>query len=275
MELYEISRSIRKKLIMMHYKSRTSHIGSALSIVDILVVLYFRILSVNPQKPSWEKRDRFILSKGHAASALYCVLAEKGFFEKKLLDTYCVNGGKLSEHPDRLNVPGIEVSTGSLGHGLSIGVGMALAAKRDKKNHKIFILMSDGECEEGSVWEAVSTAGRLNLNNLVVIIDYNKLQAYDRTDDIQSIKSVKEKFRNSGWDVREIEGHEFSSIEKGLKIPIAENPTVVVANTIKGKGIKEMEGKMEWHYKSPKKENLSDFLKELNSDEKSFHKKTD
>jgi transketolase len=263
MNLYKMSKNIRKKLIMMHYRSKASHIGSALSIVDILVVLYFKVLNIDPNYPEWKERDRFILSKGHAASALYCVLAEKGFFEEKLLDGYCINGGKLSEHPDKISLPGIEASTGSLGHGLPIGVGMAFAAKKDKKEYKIFVLMSDGECEEGSVWEAATTAGRLKLDNLVTIVDYNKLQAYDRTDNIQPIKSVKEKFENSGWSVCEIDGHNFDSIEKSLKTFSNGKPTLIIASTIKGKGIKEMEDKMEWHYKSPNEENLNIFLKEL------------
>ncbi|SHF72358.1 transketolase [Caldanaerobius fijiensis DSM 17918] len=260
-----ITKKIRKKLLWMHCKANASHIGSAFSIVDLLTVLYFKILNIDPDNPTRPERDRFILSKGHAASAWYAVLAERGFFNVEMLEGFGVDGGALSEHPDRLSVPGVEASTGSLGHGLSIGVGIALAGKYDNKKYRTFVLMSDGECQEGSIWEAAISASRLRLDNLVGIIDANRLQAYERTDNIQTISSLKNKFENFGWAVLEIDGHNLYEIEKTFNnIPLMQNkPTMIIAHTVKGKGIKEMEDKLEWHYKSPKVDDLDKFIKEI------------
>lgn len=264
-DLRTLAKDIRKKLLFMHYKAGTSHIGSAFSIVEILIMLYFRILKINPKEPKDANRDRFILSKGHAVSALYTTLAKRGFFNEEILDKYCIDGGILSGHPDRFSIPGIETSTGSLGHGLPIGVGLAFAGKKDKKNYRVFVLMSDGECEEGSVWEAAISASRLKLDNLVGIIDANKLQAYEKTDNIQPISSLKGKFENFGWSVREVDGHNFEQLEKVFKnIPFKnEQPTMLIAHTIKGKGIPTMENKLEWHYRSPKENQLKDFFEML------------
>ena len=264
-DLRILARDIRKKLLFMHYKAGTSHIGSAFSIVEILIMLYFRILNIDSKEPDDANRDRFILSKGHAVSALYAILAKKGFFDEEILDKYCIDNGILPGHPDRFSVPGIESSTGSLGHGLPIGVGLALAGKKDRKNYKVYVLMSDGECEEGSIWEAAISASRLKLDNLVGIIDANKLQAYEKTDNIQPISSLKEKFEKFGWSVREVDGHNFEQLQEVFKsTPFKkEEPTMIIAHTIKGKGIPTMENKLEWHYKSPKKNQLKDFIKIL------------
>jgi len=261
----KIAAEIRKRILRMHAKSRNSHIGSAFSIVEILIMLYFRILKINPKEPKDANRDRFILSKGHAASAWYATLAKRGFFNEEILDKYCIDGGILSGHPDRFSMPGIEASTGSLGHGLPIGVGLAFAGKKDKKNYRVFVLMSDGECEEGSVWEAAISASRLKLDNLIGIIDANKLQAYEKTDNIQPISSLKGKFENFGWSVREVDGHNFEQLEKVFKNSPFKNekPTMIIAHTIKGKGIPIMENKLEWHYKSPKENQLKSFIKML------------
>ena len=261
----KIATEIRKRILRMHAKSRNSHIGSAFSIVEILIILYFRILKINPKESKDANRDRFILSKGHAVSAWYATLAKKGFFNEEILDKYCIDGGILSGHPDRFSIPGIEASTGSLGHGLPIGVGLAFAGKKDRKNYRVFVLMSDGECEEGSVWEAAISASRLKLDNLVGIIDANKLQAYEKTDNIQPISSLKGKFENFGWSVKETDGHNFEKLEQVFRnIPIKkEKPTMIIAHTIKGKGIPTMENKLEWHYKSPKENQLKDFFEML------------
>jgi len=264
-ELLNISREIREKILIMHAKSNESHLGSALSIVDILTVLYFEILNIDPSNPYEENRDRFILSKGHAASALYAVLAKRGFFEEELLDTFAEDGGKISVHPKRFSVPGVEASTGSLGHGLSIGVGIALSAKKDKKTFKTYILMSDGECEEGSIWEAAILASRFKLDNLVGIIDKNKWQAYERTDKIQNLSLLKSKWESFGWSCRGVNGHNLQKliqVFRGIPFEVGK-PSLIIADTIKGKGVPEIEDKMEWHYKSPKIDELEKFIKSL------------
>ena len=264
-DLYDKIVEIREKILIMHAKSNESHLGSSLSIVDILVVLYFQILNIDPSNPYDENRDRLILSKGHAASALYAVLAKRGFFKEELLDSFAENGGKISVHPERFSVPGIVASTGSLGHGLPMGVGIALSAKKDNKTFKTYVLMSDGECEEGSVWEAAISASRFKLDNLIGIIDKNKWQAYDRTDKIQNLSLLKSKWEAFGWSCKEVDGHNLQELIQCFKsIPFEiEKPSMIIADTVKGKGIPEIEDKMEWHYKSPKENELKSFLKSL------------
>ena len=264
-DLYNKTVEIREKILIMHAKSNESHLGSALSIVDILTVLYFEILNIDPTNPHEENRDRFTLSKGHAASALYTVLAKCGFFPEELLDSFAENGSKISVHPERFSVPGVEASTGSLGHGLSIGVGIALSAKKDNKSFKTYVLMSDGECEEGSIWEAAISASRFKLGNLIGIIDKNKWQAYDRTDKIQNLSLLKSKWEAFGWSCKEVDGHNLQELIQCFKsIPFEiEKPSMIIADTVKGKGIPEIEDKMEWHYKSPKEDELKSFLKSL------------
>lgn len=263
--LESIAKDIRKKLIYLHYKANASHIASAFSIVDLLTVLYYKILNINPKNPLDPERDRFILSKGHASSAWYVILSKRGFFDETILEGFAQNSGMLPEHPDRLNIPGVEASTGSLGHGLSIGVGISYAGKLDNKKYKTFVLMGDGECQEGSIWEAAISASRLKLDNLIGIVDANKLQAYEKTDNIQPISSLIYKFKDFGWEVKEIDGHNLRDIYITLKnVPIAKDkPTMIIANTVKGKGIKTMENKLEWHYISPKENQLDDFINEL------------
>jgi len=265
MSYQEVAKEIRKNLMKMFYKSQEGHIGSALSCVDILAVLYSKIMEIDPKNPESENRDRFILSKGHAAPALYATLAEKGFFDKKLLGKYCQNGQKIAAHPTRGCFPGVEASTGSLGHGLSMGVGLALAGKRDKKNYRVFVLMSDGECDEGSVWEAALFSSHHKLDNLVGIIDYNKLQAYGRTNEVLNLEPFSEKWQSFGWSVKEINGHSFSEIENAFdKTPFEEKkPSLVIAHTVKGKGVSFMEDRLEWHYKHLTKEDYEKALKEL------------
>ncbi|MFP3257753.1 MAG: transketolase [Candidatus Nanopusillus acidilobi] len=263
--LKEISKQIRIKLLYMHAKSGESHIGSALSIVDILVVLYYEILNIDPKDPFNPDRDRLILSKGHAASALYAVLAKRGFFDEKILESFAENGSKISVHPERFSVPGIEASTGSLGHGLPIGVGIALTAKKDKKNFKTYVILSDGECEEGSNWEAAISAARFKLDNLIAIVDKNKLQAYERTDNIQNLSLLRKKWEAFGWAVAEVDGHNFKDLYNVfVKVPLVKDkPSLIIAETVKGKGFKDMEDKLEWHYKSPKIEDLDKYIRSM------------
>ncbi len=264
-EYQDIAREIRCRILRMHVKSRSSHIGSALSIVDILVCLYFNILKNNCLNPNEECRDRFILSKGHACSALYAILAKRGFCSDKVLEGFCADGGKLLGHATWGNTPGVELSTGSLGHGLSVGIGMALSARYDKKNFRVFVLMGDGECNEGSVWEAAMFAGFYKLDNLVAIIDYNKLQAFGTTAEVMDLEPFADKWAAFGWSVREINGHDCQQIIDSLnKIPFKKNkPSLVIAHTIPGKGVSFMENKLMWHYKSPTEEDLKKALQEL------------
>ncbi|MGC9219481.1 MAG: transketolase [Athalassotoga sp.] len=263
--LKEISLKTREKLLIMHSKSNESHIGSALSIVDILTVLYFEVLNIDPLNPFDDKRDRFILSKGHAATALYVTLSQRGFFKEEILDSFAQDGGKISVHPERFSVPGVESSTGSLGHGLSMGVGIALSAKKDDQKFKTYVLMSDGECEEGSIWEAAISASRFKLDNLIGIVDKNKWQAYERTNTIQDLSFLKSKWESFGWSCKEVDGHDIIQLKQCLKsAPFEEGkPSIIIAETVKGKGVKEMEDKMEWHYKSPSSEQINEFLESL------------
>lgn len=265
MDYKQISKEIRKTILKMMYESKAAHIGSCLSCADILTVLYFKILRINPKKPLAETRDRFLLSKGHAVAALYAVLAKRGFFPEELLNTYYQDGSRLPGHSTRNTVPGIEVSTGSLGHGLSMGAGLALATKKDGGAHRVFVLMSDGECETGSIWEAALFSAHHKLDNLVGIVDHNKLQACGRIEDILNLKPLNEKWRSFGWSVREINGHDLSEIESIFsKIPFEKGkPNLVIAHTIKGKGVSFMENNFEWHFKNLDKEKYEQALKEL------------
>lgn len=262
----QIAKEIRRGILLQHFLSKESHVGSALSCADILVVLYFGILKIDPKHPFDKNRDRFILSKGHAVSALYAVLAEKGFFPKKQLETFCQNGSQLPGHSTKNSVSGVEVSTGGLGHGLPMGIGMALAAKRDTKNHRVFVLMSDGECNEGTTWESAMFAAHYGLDNVVVIIDYNGQQGLGRSKDIINNEPFMDKWTAFGWEAKEINGHDYNAIEKTLQAVPFKNgkPTVIIAKTTKGKGISFMEkDPLFWHYRNPNEEQYKLALKEL------------
>lgn len=260
-----LAKQVRRKILSMHAASGNSHVGSSLSVADILVALYFSAMKINAHNCEDRKRDRLLLSKGHASSALYAVLAKRGFFPKKLLNGYCVDRGMLPGHATINCVPGVEVSTGSLGHGLSIGAGLALAAKHDKNKSRIFVILSDGECQEGSVWEAAMFASQHKLDNLISIIDYNKLQAFGRNKDIVGLEPFSKKWAAFGWQVKEIDGHDMAKIIKILEnVPfVAKKPSVIIAHTIKGKGVSFMEDNLAWHYKSPGWDELNIALKEL------------
>ena len=263
-KLKEQACNIRKKILKMIVDARAAHIGTSLSSVEILVALYFSVLNVDPQNPEWEDRDRFILSKGNGAAALYATLAERGFFPVKTLDTFAQNGSTLIGHAD-LQVPGVEASTGSLGLGLSVGVGMSLAGKSDNRSYRVFVLLGDGECDEGSVWEAAMSASHYKLDNLTAVIDHNKLQATGFVKEVMSQDPILEKWRSFGWSAREIDGHNMEELLKTLKeTPFEKNkPSAIIAHTVKGKGISFLENDVISHYKCPNEEETAQAIKEL------------
>ncbi len=241
------------------------HIPSCLSIADVLAVLYYHTLHIDPAQPDDPARDRFILSKGHAGVALYAVLADLGFFESKLLATYGQADTLLGGHPDMHKLPGVEASTGALGHGLAFGMGHALAAKLDGNDYRTFVLLGDGECQEGSVWEAALFAAQQRLDNLVAIIDYNKLQALDRLDNIVALEPLAEKWTAFGWHVRQIDGHDISQLLDTFdKLPFADGrPNLIVAHTVKGHGISYMKNVPIWHYRLPNPDEMQTGQAEL------------
>jgi len=260
-----LARAIRIHTIRMICSAKSSHIGSCLSMADLLAVLYGRVLRIHPARPNWPERDRFILSKGHACAALYAALAEADFFPTAWLRTFYQNGSPLAGHATHTGVPGVEVSTGSLGHGLPIACGMALVGKRDARPYRVFALLSDGECDEGSTWEAMLFAGHHQLDNLVAIVDYNKIQSIGRVSEVLDLHPFAEKWKACRWSVREIDGHDLQEIERTLlEAPfLPGTPSCIIAHTVKGKGVSFMEDKLLWHYRTPSEEDLSNALAEL------------
>jgi transketolase len=258
-----LARAIREDALRMVYAAKASHIGSSLSMADLLAVLYGGILRVDPARPDWPERDRFILSKGHGAAAGYAALAEAGFFPRVWLETYCQDGSKLAGHLTR-GAPGVELSTGSLGHGLPVGAGLALAARRGKLPYRVFVLLSDGELDEGSNWEAVLFAAHHQLDNLVAIVDFNKIQSFGTVEEVMRLDPLAEKWRAFGWATRELDGHDHRAITAALgTIPHEPGrPTAIIAHTVKGKGVSFMEDRLAWHYKSPTAEQLEQALAE-------------
>lgn len=236
--LVKTAKEVRKDILRMSHRAQSAHTGGALSCVEILVALYFQIMKVISQDPEDPHRDRLIFSKAHDAKALYAVLAHRGYFDRTLLEKYELDGGKLPGHSTRHCVPGVEVSAGALGHGLSMAAGVAYAGKLDKKKWRVFAVLSDGECDEGSTWEAALFAGHHHLDNLIAIVDYNQLQGYGFTKDVLNLEPFAIKWQSFGWEVQEVNGHEFSEIIATLgRIPFAKGkPSVVIAHTIKGFG---------------------------------------
>ncbi len=250
-------REIRKLIFTQAYAAGGAHMGAAFSVTDILGTLYFGgVLKYQPDKPWWEERDRLILSKGHAGVALYAALALAGYFDIGYLRTFCQPGSSLGGHPKIHEVPGVEASTGALGHGLSFGIGIAYANKADQKQSHTYVVLGDGECQEGSIWEGALSAPTLELDNLTVIVDHNKLQAMDALETIVHMKPFAEKWMAFGWNVVEIDGHNYDEIREALLIRQQRKPTVVIANTIKGKGVSFMENVPIWHYRMPNEEEL-------------------
>lgn len=256
---------MRAHALRMSHLANASHLGTCLSMADIVAVLYHSRLRIDPQNPTADDRDRFILSKGHGAAILYAALAERGFFPVEWLDRYCQDGSPLGGHVTCAGVPGIEISTGSLGHGLPIGCGMALAAKRDGKDHRVYVLLSDGELDEGSNWEAILFAPHHALDNLVAIVDYNKIQALGATRDVLDLEPLAGKWRAFRWGVREIDGHDLQAVTRALDaVPFEPGlPSVIIAHTVKGKGVSFMEDRLKWHYRAPDAEELKKALAEL------------
>jgi len=264
-DLTELARKLREHSVRMTHKAGASHVGSSLSMVELLVVLYTRILRVDPHRPDWPERDRFILSKGHGCAAYYAVLAETGFFPVEWLETFYSDGSRLAGHATHTYVPGIEISTGSLGHGLSVAAGMALAAKRDGRSWRVFCLLSDGECDEGSTWEPILFAPQHRLDNLIAIVDYNKIQSLGAVKEVIDLDPLAAKWQAFGWSVREVDGHNLEEIEDALRqVPYETGrPSCLIAHTVKGKGISFMENKLLWHYRSPQGDEYRAALAEL------------
>jgi transketolase len=260
-----LARRLRSHSLRMISTAKTSHIGSCLSVADILAVLYGRILRVDAKRPAWPDRDRLIMSKGHAAAITYAAVAEAGFIPTERLAEYARNGGQLYGHVTHVGVPGIEFSSGSLGHGLPVATGMALTAKRDRAAWRVFAVMSDGECDEGSNWEAILFAAHHGLDNLAIVIDYNKIQSLDRVDKTLKLEPFADKFRAFGWSVREVDGHDVGALTEILEaLPFEKGkPSAVIAHTVKGKGVSWMEDKVLWHYRAPSPEELVTALAEV------------
>lgn len=264
----ELALNIRKHAVRMTNLGGSSHVGSVLSMADIVAVLYGGILRVDPANPEKPDRDRFILSKGHAGAGIYAALAETGFFSTELLDKHCADGSVLSGHVSHRGVPGVEISTGSLGHGLSIGAGMAYGSKLDKIDNRAFVLLSDGECDEGSTWEAALFASHHKLDNLVAIVDYNKIQSLAPVAETLQLEPFADKWKAFGWSVAEVDGHDHSSLYAHLSaLPTKTGkPSCFIAHTTKGKGVSFMEKSVLWHYRTPRGSEYDEALNELNSD---------
>jgi transketolase len=263
-ESTELARRIRKHALRMTSGGGSSHIGAVFSMADLVAVLYAEVMNVDPKNPRWAERDRFILSKGHAGAGIYAALAECGFFPLEKLDTHYRDGSLLSGHVSHKGIPGVEFSTGSLGHGLPVGAGMAYGASLDGAAHRVFVVLSDGECDEGSNWEAILFAAHHKLRNLVAIVDYNKIQSLAKVEDTIALEPFVDKWVSFGWEVREVDGHDHVQLRQVLSTPSqSRKPVCVIAHTIKGKGVSFMEGTVLWHYRTARGEEYDRALQEL------------
>lgn len=264
-QLEQIATRIRKDIITMLAEAGSGHPGGSLSAADILTVLYFKEMRIDSENPQWEDRDRFVLSKGHAAPVLYGALAEKGFFPREELMNLRKINSMLQGHPHMRETPGVDMSTGSLGQGFSAACGMAIGGKIDKKDYRVFVLLGDGELQEGIVWETAMLAGHYKLDNLIAFVDYNGLQIDGSNEEVVSVNPIGEKFKAFGWQLIEIDGHSFEEIISALERAKEEGnkPTLIVAKTIKGKGVSFMENQVDWHGSAPKEEEKLQALKEL------------
>jgi transketolase len=264
--LQQTANHLRARIIETSSKTGTPHLGSCLSCVDILTVLYFEVLRIDPTKPRDPLRDRFILSKGHGAPALFQVLAKRGFYPESMLDSYGEDGSIFAQHPPTPDhLPGIEAATGSLGHGLSIGLGMALAGRIEEQAYNVYALLSDGECNEGAVWEAAMLAAAQRVSNLCIIIDFNKWQATGRSREVMALDPLADKWRAFGWNVIEVDGHDINALHKALQQHPSKDgkPTSIIAHTIKGKGVSFMEDDNNWHYRIPTADEVTKAKQEL------------
>ncbi len=264
-ELEIMAKKVRKGIIEAVYSNNSGHPGGSLSIADILTVLYFKEMNINPKNPKWEDRDRLVLSKGHCSPALYSCLANRGYFPVEDLKTFRNINSYLQGHPDMKNIPGVDMTTGSLGQGLSSANGMAIAGKMEGKNYRVYCILGDGEIEEGQIWEAAMTSAKYKLDNLCVIVDNNNLQIDGTIEEVMSPYPIDEKFRSFGFQIINIDGHNIREIIDALDVAknVKEKPVCIIAKTIKGKGISYMENKAEWHGKAPNEEQYKLALKEL------------
>lgn len=268
----ELARRVRRHALRMVHRVDASHIGTCLSMADLLAVLYGHVLQIDPRQPDAPRRDRFVLSKGHGAAAMYAVLAESGFFPVAELESYCVEGSRLTGHVHHA-APGVDWSTGALGHGLSLAVGCALAGRRSSgagaHGFRSFAILSDGECDEGSIWEAALFASHHQLDNLTAIVDYNKIQSFGSVAEVLQLEPFADKWRAFGWHVREVDGHDHEALHQVMaELPFADGkPSLLLAHTIKGKGVDYMEGQLAWHYRSPNEELLARALLQLGVDD--------
>ena len=263
--LNEITNVIRKDIVSMICKSKSGHPGGSLSAVEILTALYFDQMNIDPTNPKMEDRDRFVLSKGHAAPALYATLAERGYFPKEELNNLRKLGSMLQGHPDMKKIPGVEMSTGSLGQGFSVAGGMAMAAKLDNAPWNVYALLGDGEVQEGIIWEAAMSAAHYKLDNMIAFLDYNGLQIDGAVESVMNINPIEDKFKTFGWNVITIDGHDFDQIFAALDMAkdTVDKPTMIIAKTIKGKGVSFMENQASWHGSAPSEEQLEQALSEL------------
>ena len=263
--LNEITNVIRKDIVSMICKSKSGHPGGWLSAVEILTALYFDQMNIDPTNPKMEDRDRFVLSKGHAAPALYATLAQRGYFAKDELNNLRQLGSMLQGHPDMKKVPGVEMSTGSLGQGFSVACGMAMAAKLDNAPWNVYALLGDGEVQEGIIWEAAMSAAHYKLDNMIAFLDYNGLQIDGEVESVMNINPIEDKFKTFGWNVITIDGHDFDQIFAALDMAkdTVDKPTMIIAKTIKGKGVSFMENQASWHGSAPSEEQLEQALSEL------------
>jgi transketolase len=264
-ELEKMAVIIRCDIIDMICTAAAGHPGGSLSAADVVTALYFRIMRIDPKNPGWPDRDRFILSKGHACPVWYAALAERGYFDKSHLKTLRQMGSILQGHPDMRKTPGIDMTAGSLGHGLSAGLGMALSGKLQQKDYHVFVIIGDGESQEGSIWEASMAAPNFKLDNLTAILDYNHLQNDYSVDDIMPIHPAVDKWQAFGWHVLDIDGHDMAQVVAALEEAKSHKgkPTMIVANTVKGKGVSYMENVCEWHGKAPCQEEADQAIEEL------------
>jgi transketolase len=259
----ELARRIRIHVLHMTSRGGSSHVGAAFSLADILAVLYGGVLRVDPSRPDWPERDRFILSKGHAGAAVYATLAERGFFSTDWLEQHYQDGSLLSGHVSHKGIPGVEFSTGSLGHGLGVAAGMAYSAQLRGARHRCVCLLSDGECDEGSNWEAILFAGHHRLTGLTAIVDYNKLQSLAPVAETLALEPFADKWRAFGWQVLECDGHNHAELQQALQQAPGEQPRVVIAHTVKGKGVSFMEHSVLWHYRTARGAEFDAALAEL------------
>lgn len=263
-QIENVAKEIRKEIYKIAHHAGGGHMGASFSMADIISVLYFdNVLKYDAKNPEWEDRDKFILSKGHASYALYATLAKAGYFPEEELRYVGKKDSKFGGHPKMYEIPGVEASTGALGHGLSFAIGIAYSNKMDGKDSHVYVVLGDGECQEGSIWEGALSAPTLELDNLTVVVDYNKLQAMDDLETIVHMKPFADKWKAFGWNVIEIDGHNYEEIKEALLVRVEKKPTLVIANTIKGKGVSFMENVPIWHYRMPNEQELPILMEEL------------